>query len=240
MNRMKKKEKLETGSESWRGLIKKGAAHFNVIVDEKTTRLFAIHAGELIRWNKKINLTAILNPLEIAVKHFVDSIALAPMLPEQARVLDIGSGGGFPGLPLKAARPDLSIIMIDASRKKINFLKHVIRETGFEDIEAIHGRAEDIAGNLLRGKTFDAVVCRAFASLENFVLKGAPFVSQNGVLIALKGKAGEDEAGKFLSNQVKNPDLRNSEEKFNIMVKKYRLPFLDLERSLIRVKKRLK
>ncbi len=233
---MQKKREFETGSERWRDLIRKGGAYFDLIVDEKTTRLFAIHAGELVKWNRKINLTAILNPLDMAVKHFIDSMAPAAMIPGRARVIDIGSGGGFPGLPLKAARPDLSVVMIDASRKKTNFLKHVIRKTGLENIEAIHGRAEDIAGDISNKGSFDVAVCRAFSSIENFILKGMPFVSQNGFLIALKGKAGEEEARAFLAGPAKKSNGPEP-EKFDIKIKKYRLPFLNLERTLVSIER---
>ena len=83
-----------------------------------------MHAAELVRWNQKINLTAITDPFEVAVKHFLDSLPAARLLPKDATLLDIGSGGGLPGLPLKILMPSLSITLIDASRKKVNFLKN--------------------------------------------------------------------------------------------------------------------
>ena len=114
---------LATGSKKWRDMIRRGADDFNVPVNETAASLFALHARELMAWNKKINLTAILDPLEVAVKHFIDSIAPAPLIPKGGRVLDMGSGGGFPGLALKAARPDMDMVMVDASQKKKTLFK---------------------------------------------------------------------------------------------------------------------
>jgi len=264
---------LAMGSKKWRDMIRQGADDFNVPVNETTASLFALHASELMAWNKKINLTTILDPLEVAVKHFIDSIVPAPLIPKGGRVLDIGSGGGFPGLALKAARPDMDMVMVDASQKKIHFLKHVIRKTGMENITAIHGRAEDLAKDPGFNGSFDVVVCRAFASLGDFFEKGLPFVSKNGFLMAWKGKAGEDEAKEFLSNQGQGrpkqaPTQRNGNDngrggghrndetsqrndgfqcdaleefktetaEFQMEIKKYALPFLDLERRLMMIK----
>ena len=246
---------LTAGSKKWLDMIKQGADGFNVDVDDRAAALFALHAHELLAWTKKINLTTILDPLEVAVKHFIDSIAPAPLIPQGGKVLDIGSGGGFPGLPLKAARPDLSIVMVDASQKKVHFLKHVIRKTGMENITAIHGRIEDLAKDPSHKESFDVVTCRAFASMTDFVEKGVPFVKKNGFLMAWKGKAGDDEAESFLSARPQGSikhngriicndllecsdlgEFKTKTSEFQMEIKKYALPFLDLERRLIMIK----
>ena len=96
---------------------------FDLNLDHHHTELFAVHARELLHWNQTINLTAITDPFEVAIKHFVDSLAPAGLISPRATLLDIGSGGGFPGIPLKVAISTLSMTLIDASRKKINFLR---------------------------------------------------------------------------------------------------------------------
>ena len=103
-----------------------------------------IHAKELMMWNKKINLTAIKQPLKIAEKHFIDSLAAASFIKNKNSIIDLGSGGGFPGIPLKIMNPLLHVVLVDSSRKKINFLKHVIRLLGLQVIDAIHSRAQDL------------------------------------------------------------------------------------------------
>ncbi|VEN74612.1 Ribosomal RNA small subunit methyltransferase G [Candidatus Desulfarcum epimagneticum] len=229
-----RKGSLETGSKRWRELILDGAERMGAPLDGRAAGLFAIHARELSMWNKKINLTAISDPLETAVKHFIDSIAAADLFPEGARLLDMGSGGGFPGLALKAARPDLSVTLLDASMKKTHFLSHVIRQTGLGDVRAAHGRAEDLAGDDSYKGRFDAVVCRAFSSLPDIWEKGAPFLSKNGRLTAWKGKNGESEAKEFLSGLS---DMGAGGDEADVRIKKYRLPFLDLERALVLILK---
>ena len=105
-------------NDKWKNTIKNGCKSFEISLSEHQLDLCAAHAAHLHMWNKTINLTAIKDPYEIALKHFIDSIALMPHIPKQARVLDIGSGGGFPGFCLKIANPELNIVMIDSAKKK--------------------------------------------------------------------------------------------------------------------------
>jgi 16S rRNA (guanine527-N7)-methyltransferase len=114
---------METGSREWQSFIIDGARKLGVEIDEGVTAPFSIHASELIHWNRKINLTAITNPRDIAIKHFLDSVAPAGFIPDRARLLDIGSGGGFPGIPLKILKPPISVLLIDGVRKKSQFLE---------------------------------------------------------------------------------------------------------------------
>jgi 16S rRNA (guanine527-N7)-methyltransferase len=131
---------MKIGSDEWSQVIVDGARAFGLDLDSRHTDRFAAHAAELLHWNKTINLTTITDPYEVAVKHFVDSLAPAELISPGANLLDIGSGGGFPGLPLKVVIPSLSITLVDASRKKVNFLKHVIRTLKLKGIEALHIR----------------------------------------------------------------------------------------------------
>lgn len=211
---------MNIGSEQWKKLIEEGAGNLNIHIDRKTTDQFSIHATELIKWNRKINLTTITDPVEVAVNHFLDSIISVRVMPEYGRLLDIGSGGGFPGIPIKIMIPSLSVTLIDASRKKVSFLKHVIRNIKLIEIDARQIRAEELAKGKPLENCFDVIICRAFSRLDKIILKALPLLAKDGIIIAMKGKLSEYEL--------------QSADKYNLSltVKKYKLPFLELERSL--------
>ena len=212
---------MNIGEEKWKKLIEEGAGSLNIHIDRKITDQFSIHATELIKWNRKINLTTITDPVEVAVKHFLDSIISVRVMPEYGRLLDIGSGGGFPGIPIKIMIPSLSVTLIDASRKKVSFLKHVIRNVKLTNIDAHHVRAEDLVNKRTLENRFDIVVCRALSSLDKIVSQALPLLAKDGIIIAMKGKLTESElesAGKY---------------NLSLTVKKYKLPFLELERTLV-------
>lgn len=147
--------------------------------------LFEMYAAELKKWNSKVNLTAITKDKEMAVKHFLDSLTLAPYLTAGDRLLDIGSGAGLPVIPLKIIRPDIPMVSVDAVAKKINFQRHVIRTLQLQNIEAVHSRVEDLHKTHCR--SFSVITSRAFTRLDRFVLLAAPLLADNGVLIAMKG-----------------------------------------------------
>lgn len=146
----------------------------------------------LLKWNAKTNLTAITNRAEVVEKHFCDSLALLPLLPSSCRVLDLGTGGGFPGIPLKIANPALEMVLIDAKQKKVSFLQAVIAELGLTQITALAGRAEDIALQQKVG-TFDVVVSRATWELKDYVHAAYPYLKKGGQVIAMKGAKWQEE-----------------------------------------------
>ncbi len=152
-----------------------------------------IFLEELLRWNRRINLTAITDPVEAVEKHLVDSLALLPLLRGDERMLDLGSGGGFPGLPCKLARPGLQITSVDAVQKKITFQRHAARLLGLEGFVALHCRAEELPVRLGDSCRFDVVVSRAFTSLPGFVALALPCLAPAGRIIAMKGAEGEAE-----------------------------------------------
>lgn len=152
---------------------------------------FEIYAAELKKWNSKVNLTAITKDREIAIKHFVDSLSLAPYLKDGDRLLDIGSGAGLPIIPLKIVRPDIPMVSVDAVAKKMHFQRHVIRLLKLQNIEAIHARIEEL--HKTHGRSFTVITSRAFTRLDRFVSLAAPLLSDGGVLIAMKGEQADDE-----------------------------------------------
>ena len=195
-----------------------------VTLEPDQIRQMCGHARELISWNKKMNLTAIRKPELIAEKHFTDALAVSRYLTDEKRIMDMGSGGGFPAIPLKVVRPDISFFLADAVRKKVTFLNHVIRTLGLQDIRAQHARVEDLARDPALAGTFDAVVSRGFAQLDAFVSLALPMLRPGGTIWALKGEGGTGEI---------TPEL---ERRFDIKIDPYVLPFEKAERMLIRLK----
>lgn len=148
---------------------------------------------EMGHWNRHINLTAITDPVEGVEKHLIDSLTLLPMLRGDETLLDIGSGGGFPGIPLKIALPELEILSIDAVRKKVDFQVHVARRLALKGFEARHGRAEEMGRRKEWAGGFEVITSRAFATLVDFARVALPFFAPGGRLLAMKGSSGERE-----------------------------------------------
>ena len=217
---------IDFESAQWADILDKGARAMGMCLEQAQIARFAIHARELMIWNRTTNLTAITDPVEMAVKQFLDTLPLSPLLPPGLRVLDIGSGGGFPGIPLKIIRPDLDLTLIDASRKKVNFLKHVIRTLHLKDIEARHIRAEGLIGEPQpEVRSYDIIVSKAVSKLDTFLDQAIPLLRRPGIMIAMKGRAVESELEAARS--------RIKAESLIVTVKKYRLPDFDIERFLI-------
>ena len=146
----------------------------------------------LLAMNEHVNLTAITDPNEAWSRHVLDALTLAPLLadlPAGARVLDVGSGGGVPGIPLAIARPDLRVTLLDATEKKVAFLRAVVAELGLANVDAVCGRAEEVE----LGAVFDVVVARAVAKLPTLLGWTAPFAKRGGQLLLVKGERAEIE-----------------------------------------------
>ncbi len=213
---------MKIGSTEWSKLIIDGARVFDLDLDRSHTDLFAAHAIELLHWTRTTNLTSITDPYEIAVKHFVDSLAPAGMISSDAALLDIGSGGGFPGFPLKVVMPSLEVTLVDASRKKVNFLKHVIRTLKLEGIEALHIRVEKLAADPAYEKRFDIITSRALTDLKSFIAQARPLLAVDGLMIALKGIIDEAEVEAVRSHIL--------------AVESYKLPFARSKRSMFKIR----
>ncbi len=180
---------MEIGTGNWKELIHRSAKALGVETTPAHLEAFSMHARELLFWNRKTNLTAVTDPGQVALKHFVDSLVPARWIPADAALLDIGSGGGFPGIPLKVVLPGVSATLIDAARKKVSFLKHVIRRLGLSGIEAVHARAEQMAPERFPRRGYDVIVSRALGAPEALPPLVLPLLGENGIVIAMLGKA---------------------------------------------------
>ncbi len=228
---------MEIGTNDWSNLLINQAKTIGIDLDHTQNRLFSTHAIELIKWTQKINITTITDPIEVASNHFLDSLVPGQFIPPGAAMLDIGSGGGFPGIPLKVLLPKLSVTLIDASRKKVSFLKHIIRTLNLSNIEALQIRAEDLAIHPSYIKRFDVIISRAMSSLDFFVRLALPLLADGGVIIALKGEVDRTELDNLRYNVLEKMNAAGSiNRQFTISLKKYRLPLLNSERSIITVR----
>ena len=173
-------------------LLKQYAKDFGVFLDETALESFDKYAKTLVETNKVMNLTAICEPDEIVIKHFIDSLALLKYsdIPEDASIIDVGTGAGFPGVPLLIARNDIKLTLLDSLQKRLGFLESVLDECNLS-AELIHSRAEDAGQNSVLRETFDFATARAVAPLNILAEYCLPFVKTGGYFIALKGSGEE-------------------------------------------------
>ncbi|MCL5291115.1 MAG: 16S rRNA (guanine(527)-N(7))-methyltransferase RsmG [Actinobacteria bacterium] len=177
--------------------LAEGAERLGVPLDEWQVALFVRYKNEIQRWNRRLNLTAIDDDMSIVVGHFLDSLAgLAIGIPSRARVVDVGAGAGLPGLALKIARPDISLLLIEATRKKASFLQRVSAGLELEGVSVAAERVELIAHQARYRETFDVAVARALAHLSTVIEYALPLVKTGGRLVAYKAErlVGEVEA----------------------------------------------
>lgn len=168
-------------------LLKKYLPDREAIVYER----FSLYADRLIETNKVMNLTAITEPEEIVQKHFADSLAALPYLKEGDAVIDVGTGAGFPGLPLLIVKPGLKLTLADSLQKRLSFLEGLLKELGLQ-ATVVHGRAEELGQNPLYRERYDFALSRAVASLPVLLELTTPFVKPGGYAIAYKGRAQEE------------------------------------------------
>ena len=169
-------------------ILKDCAEKMGIELSKKAINDFEAYKKLLLQWNEKINLTAITDEEGIAIKHFADSISVLPLIDKKnVSMIDVGTGAGFPGIPIKIARNDIKVTLLDSLNKRINFLEEVKKELGFEDIECVHSRAEDGGRNPLYREKFDLCVSRAVARLNVLCEYCMPFVAVGGYFISLKG-----------------------------------------------------
>lgn len=171
------------------------AQKFHIRIHEKQLRQFNTYYELLLVWNEKMNLTAITEPLEVAVKHMIDSLSCydEQVFVKGCSVVDVGTGAGFPGVPLKIMYPDIKLTLVDSLNKRVVFLQELTAKLGFSDIDIFHARAEEFAKLKERRETYDVAVSRAVARLNILCELCLPLVKINGHFLALKGAQFEQE-----------------------------------------------
>ena len=152
---------------------------------------FETYYAMLADWNERMNLTAISGPEDVVKKHFLDSLAAAPYLKQDASIVDVGTGAGFPGVPLLILRPDLKVTLMDSQQKKLLFLEALLKELGLS-AECVHARAEDAGQNPCHRERYDAALTRAVSALPVLAELTLPLVKVGGVSIAYKGDSAEE------------------------------------------------
>ncbi len=171
------------------------AGEYGIALTEAQENEFILYRDLLLEWNQKMNLTAITEPDEVDKKHFIDSllVLVTDWITPNAKIIDVGSGAGFPGLPLAIARPDVQVNFADSLRKRLRFLEEVTGKISNKQYELTHGRAEDLGRNKIYREHYDFAVARAVAPLPVLVEYTLPFVRVGGSLIAWKGPKAEEE-----------------------------------------------
>ena len=210
--------------------MRKSLKELNIELSEKQLNQFYDYMNILNEWNKVMNLTNITEPLEVIEKHFIDSLTVLKNVNENDSIIDVGTGAGFPGIPIKIAYPKSKVTLLDSLNKRIKFLNEVISKLNLEDINTIHGRAEELAHNKEHREKYDIAIARAVAPLNVLSEYLLPFVKIGGHAICMKGSKGKGEskegenATRILGGEIKS-------------IKEFKLPNTDIERTIIEIEK---
>ena len=216
--------------EEFKKVLYEKVKKIGIELTEEQLEKFYLYMNILLEWNEKINLTAITNEEEIILKHFVDSLTINKYIEEGKSIIDVGTGAGFPGIPIKILREDLKVTLLDSLNKRINFLNEVIEKLDLKNIECIHGRAEEFGKNKNYREKYDFATSRAVANMSTLSEYLIPFVKVGGKVLAMKGDKAEEEleeakkAIKLLGGKVENID-------------NFYLPDSDIKRNIIIIKK---
>ena len=216
--------------EQFNELMNLYAKKLNMVFSEKQIKQFFKYMNLLIEWNNKINLTAIIEPKEIILKHFIDSLTINKYIEQNKILVDVGTGAGFPGIAVKIYRPDVKVVLVDSLNKRINFLNEVVKELQLENIQTIHSRVEEFEKNKKYRESFDIVTARAVANLTVLSEYLLPLAKVNGKCICMKGSEIEEE-------------INNSKNAINILggkiekIDQFKLPDSDINRNIIIINK---
>lgn len=201
-----------------------------ILLEDKQINQFYQYMKLLLEWNEKINLTAIIKPEEIILKHFIDSMTIAKHIEKSAKIIDVGTGAGFPGIPLKIIREDIEVTLLDSLNKRINFLNEVIEQLSLQKIITVHSRVEEFGKNKKYREVFDCAISRAVANLATLSEYLIPLVKLEGSCISMKGADVEEE---IQQSKKAILVLGGKIEK----IEKFQLPKSDMKRNIVIIRK---
>ena len=216
-------------NEKEKNLLQTWLCNFGIELSGPQIRLLGIYLDELLLWDKQINLTGLTSRDKIIKELLLDSLIPSPFLPEKGHLLDVGSGGGFPGIPLKITQKETSFHLIEAKSKKVNFLKQVIRLLGLQGIEVIRGRIEEDKG-VLRPEGYNIITARALAHLPQVLTWCAPFLIPGGMFVNFQGS-------RFERALKESSYIMKREQLFLYKSISYTLPEKDFPRHVLLFKK---
>jgi len=212
-------------------LLQEGAGLLGVSLNSQQLALFDLYQSELLKWNAKTNLISEKTAGEIASRHFLDSLSAAQfIMSPNTRMVDIGCGAGFPGIPLKIAMPSIQLYLLETNRKKVSFLKHIIRLLNLENAFTLHDRTENIVRTNDWREKFDIVISRASLKLPDLLPVGNYFLAPDGLLITLKGQSVSDELDAALA-------VGNASKIYQVYQHDINMPLLGPPRKIIIVQK---
>lgn len=211
-------------------MLKDLSRKLNIDLTNEQVEQFEGYQNLLLEWNEKINLTAITEENDIIIKHFIDSMTVSKYFKENDKVIDVGTGAGFPGVPLKIVDKTLKITLLDSLNKRINYLNDVIEKLRFDNVETIHGRAEELSRNSKYREQYDVATARAVANLKTLSEYCLPFVKVGGYFVCMKGSDIEEE----LSNAKSHIEVLGGKIE---EIENFVLPDTDMKRNIIVIKK---
>jgi len=207
-------------------ILEQGAGELCITLSPVQIEKFFSYFDLIKKWNKKINLTSITDDNEIVVKHFLDSLTVSDLIKDGSNVLDIGTGAGFPGIPLAIVRESLKFTVLDSKEKKIFFINEVIRELEIQNVKTAASRAED-SNNTISRSHFDYVITRAVGDIDVVLNMSAPYIKASGKIVLMRGKEGKFE---WKSYENRNFEL--------LELKELKLPGTDFMRVLLLLKQK--
>ena len=192
----------------------------NIELDESKAQALKEYKELLVEWNEKMNLTAITEDYEVIVKHFVDCLECTHLITNEKKIIDVGTGAGFPGMPLAIFYPQIEFTLLDGLNKRLIFLEEVVNKLGLKNVKIVHARAEEAARNEEYFESFDAVVSRAVANLPVLLEYTSPYVKVNGKCIVMKGDNAKEELdlAKNAMNILKLKNIENKEYKYSYTI----------------------
>ena len=208
---------MESGRLSASRLLLEGCSQLGLELSKQQLRTLEMHIEHVTRWNQRVNLTSILDIEQMITRHILDSLAIFPYI-RGARLLDIGSGGGFPGLPIAITRPDIQTVLLDSSRKKTEFLGHVISQLGLSNVSVIHEKVE----NYRPAQPFHTLMARAFGPIERVLGQVRPLSRPGNRLLMMKGKNPEFEIRNLIREGI-----------HELSIVELQVPYLDANRNLV-------